>query len=354
MANSKEYFLIDLTRNKNQEQRMRMCEVASFVCLYHNHTGNITDHIYLYEKEIAKYWKWDKYPPSVWTFQENISLSNIKWYIREHLKIERDHIWNSDFLIGLSKYGKLTKKKEGLPTLRWKCSFDISNILKECPFSGVFSDNIDYPYKRNTFKSWKQVTAFLLPRDKSSGSFLAGILAGGRVLCGEKDSEGIYRNAKDYNEGKSKSLDTFVVYPSRFSHVFKFFGIPIEGTDSYGRIILSPVWGALFTIYMPESCKSKFLNLYNPVNADVYCPILWRAYVDKSDYIVNGIPYLKCRRAIYYKYDGDESYCGSTIEKLNALRIRNNLTILDNLIINCVKEWGNKAKEEKSYVCNNS
>ena len=115
---------------------------------------------------------------------------------------------------------------------------------------------------------------------------------------------------------------------------FKSWGIPVE-EKLEDRYLTSPIWPALFVKHMPAELSDKWLNLKKACNANIYAPILWKTYMN-NDFRADGIPYLKCRRRIYYEFKCAEG----AMTRLNNMRVEKNLTILDNRIREIVKEWG--------------
>lgn len=319
MSRRKTYYLVDTSRSKDQIRLMRMCEVACNIAMYHN-GSNLARTLEKSDEFIRKYWIWDNYPPNSYILRHAISIPNIKWFIRHHFKDTNSSAFNSDFLFGLTKCGKVRYPSKRLPSFNWRNNFNIIDILDTSPYSGTFSINCK---RRNVNKDfeWRYAAAFLLPHDENSGSFVAGVMATGEV--------------------KNIENSTVVAYDKSIEEHFVKWGIPIE-LRSNNYIMISPVWSALFSIYMPEICNKKFLNLKHPLMSEVYCPILWRAYVSLN-FVSGGIPYLKSRRMILYDHKCEDG----ALEKLDRLRVEKNLTILDNVVINCVKKWGQN-------VCNNS
>jgi len=90
---------------------------------------------------------------------------------------------------------------------------------------------------------------------------------------------------------------------------------------------------------MPEEIADVWLNCDNPVCANLYAPILWKVYVN-NNFPTNGIPYLKCRRWIYYNYKCEEG----AMKKLEMLRLEKKMVELDLRVKEAVVFWYNKSK----------
>lgn len=304
------YYLVDISRGKRQEQLMRLCEIATTIVLYHNEF-NIYQDLRESSKLIAKYWKWEGIPPSGITLQKHIRVSHIKWFMANHFVLDNGE-WNSDFIFGLMKCGKILQGKRTFSTFSWQSHFDLVDILKASPYSGKFSSNC---YVKNVcnLQYWKHAAVLSLPHREDTEQFMAGVMAVGKVIN--------YKGS------------TIVSYSKRMEKYFIQCGIPIEKQNKKS-LLISPIWPSLFSIYMPEICKKKFIDLKNPFNAEIYCPILWRSYVS-NDFIPDGIPYLRSRRSILYDHKCEMG----AFAKLDQLRLDYNLTILDNKVINCVRKW---------------
>lgn len=313
-----QYYIYDKTRNANQIKQMRMFDVLSKIVVFHWYKS--TDLMLKDADEyIARYWTWDKYPPSTWTFKEYCETSKILWYIKNHLQIERSIPWNTDFLQGLVKNGDLIP--DIYPSFRWQGYFHIIDLLQDCPFSGKLSNKCETRQYKD-YLYFKYVPAFLLSYSEKTPSFLAGILSGGKII-----------KVNGYN---------YLKYNKRVIPYFEYFGIPIEEKHHLG-ILISPIWAALFTLYMPEYSKKMYLGIKKAYKVDIYAPVLWRTYVSENDFISKGIPFLKSRRMVLYDHQCEEG----AWKKLDKLRFTNNLNMLDKVIVDCIHEWKNLSKKSK-------
>jgi len=243
------------------------CSVLSEVILFHGKNG-------VTQERFDDLWRYDKYPPSIKTALHRISNRNVKWYIRNFMQIE-DPIWNADFLHGLATCGHIRWNRFVFPSLHWTCHEEIFEMLDGCPFHGVSNKGVVYNYK------WYNVPAFYLEFDPESISYMAGILATGKL---------VERNGEMYADYNSLS------YP-----YLREFNIPIEyESEENLHNLISPFWPALFSKYMP-SAGIKWMIIKNAHHANLYASILSRIYVsNKVD--KESIPYLKSRRWIYDHY----------------------------------------------------
>ena len=96
---------------------------------------------------------------------------------------------------------------------------------------------------------------------------------------------------------------------------------------------------------MPNESK-KWLNIKKAFNVNIYAPILWKTYINNK-FTVDGIPYLKARRSIYYEFKCDDG----AMHRLDMLRVDKACTELDNRVRQVVKEWSVLAKEAKESTC---
>lgn len=310
-----------------QEMLMRMCEVSANICLFdcntdfHRFTQNRDD-------LIQKYWKWDKYPLSPSVIVKRIKISNIKWYIYNKINYF-DKGWNSDFLNGLASCGKVIWNKDSFPTFRWQGHDNVLEILKNSPFTGKFSDNC-FKNDITDYRRWNNVSAFCMRYSKNTPHFIAGVLATGSI----------YKYKNQY----------YAKYTKRLSDYFNSIGIPIEVEEDklpFNRnILISIIWPALFSKYMPNNYGNIWLNIKNAYKTREYAPILWKIYGD-SKFPTDGIPYLRSRRKIFYDFREQ----GKTIKTLEFMRLNSGLINLHRIIGECVREWkNNKINGEKLCV----
>ena len=295
----KKFHLLDIDHGKKAIRQEHIYETASKIALkYGYRLTPQADHI-------REFWKYDEPYPAPCIFYKNVKSSSVKWYI--HNKITVDYpIWNSDFLYGLMSHCNIFWNPNGYPSCEW-FNYTVTHVLKTCPFGG----KIELAKNKN---QWLEVPALYLKYSTESISFMAGVMAGIQVLT--KDN-------KKYGAFSEKILP-----------YFKQWGIPVE--EKYeDRYLTSPIWPALFVKHMPSELSDKWLNLKKACNANIYAPILWKTYMNNG-FRADGIPYLKCRRRIYYEFKCAEG----AMTRLNNMRVEKNLTILDNRIREVVKEWG--------------
>jgi hypothetical protein len=272
------------------------CSVLSEIALFYGREGMTQD-------RFDQIWTYDDYPPSIFSAMEKVRTKHIKWYIHEFMEID-DPIWNGDFIHGLSTCGKIRWNKRFFPSFRWTTGRNIFEILSTTPFYGKTNGKSEAHYK------WHDVPAFYLKHDRGSISFMAGVLATGRLT--EKNGE-IYA---DYNG---------FVLP-----YLKKFGIPIE-YESKANLhnLISPIWPALFTLHMPEKGQN-WLRIKCGYKSELYASILWRMYI--SNYIErNKIPYLKSRRWVYDHF--------GTVENTERQWLTMGLSQLDKRIRTIVESW---------------
>lgn len=306
----KKYHLIDIDHNKDAIRQEHIYETASMIALKYGRMGREGKH-YTFDR-VREFWKYDDPCPSLREFYDTIKASTIKWYI--HNKITVDYpIWDADFLHGLLAHCKIIWNKQEFPSCEWYCNDDLTNLLQSCPYGG----NIIKPNNINRNR-WVGVPALYLKHSEESVSFVAGVMAGLKLFK---------FNNENYAQLNERTLP-----------LFKKWGIPIESVRYPHRYLISPIWPALFAKHMPEDISRKWLDLKKAHKVNAYAPILWKTYVN-SVFPVDGIPYLRSKRAIFYDFQCEEG----AMEKLDKLRVEKNLTILDNRIKEVVQTW---AKEQ--------
>jgi len=314
--------LIDKDAEK-QKRLFYLCKAASKVVLFH---GLEIRNIPNCNELIEQYWEGDDEPSTLYSLQtQNIYLDNLKWCIHNHITYE-DDIWNADFLHGLTCCGKMTWAKKKFPSFRWFCNEFLVDIIETSPFVGkvvraVNTNKIKQPYR------WSFCPAFYLKADRTTISYLAGVLATGTHYV------------------QSSTKLTYAKYSRYALSALESFGIPIEfKTKQVKRCLISPIWPALFSPYMPEICRDYWcnINIKSAFNVKLYAPILWLTYVD-SNFPKGGIPYLQSRRMIMYQNQCSEG----AIKSLQQLRVEKNLVSLDKRVKECVHQWAKKQKEEK-------
>ena len=244
------------------------CAIASDIALFEGFS-------YLYgaftQDQIDARWNYSNISPSVTSIRKKVSIKHIKWYIRNFITIE-DDVWNGDFLAGLSTCGKVTWCMSGFPSFFWMSNESLMEVLNECPFSGKLKNhNLKY--------YWSNVPSLYLKSSEDTVSFMAGVLATGKLV---HRSDGIYAS-----------------YSKKVLPYLERWGIPIE-YQSPSKIynLISPIWPSLFSRHMPKSGE-KWNNIKNGgVKSEIYAPILWRMFVSNKIPKL-GIPYLRSRQWVY-------------------------------------------------------
>jgi len=270
--------------------------------------GGQTHFIYT-EKRVKELWK-GKDCPSHNYVRSVTNVPRIKWYIRNKLTCTEEP-WNSDFLHGLVTAGKIRWKIKTFPTLVWYGNNRLTELLKDCPFGG----RLNKPSLEQTIglrRRWVSVPSLYLPYDPATISYMAGVMASGEKIKVEGT--------------------TCIKYNIRQLPYFEQWGIPIEHKRQ-PYFMVSPIWPALLSPYMPDGCKSYFITP-EAYRASLYAPVLWRAYLSK-EFVSKGIPYLKSRRQIYYDHNCEEGVS----RRLEMLRIRLGLVSLDDRIKKAVRKW---------------
>lgn len=253
-----------LANTTSQPSALLCCAVASDIVLFKGSKG-------LTQDAIDRTWKYSPYPPTV-RYLRRVSVKNLKWYINNYVEVN-DPIWNSDFIHGLSTFGRVQWSSMRFPAFYWNHNKAIFEILKSSPFYGELTDG------DSQFYSWHGAPAFYVKYDEKSISFMAGVLATGKI--------------------ESIGGETYIKYSKYITKYLEQWGIPIERRSPNEKFsYISPLWSALFTKFMPES-RSDLLDIKNGgCKSNLYATIIWRMYI--SNYIKrNGIPFLKSRRWVY-------------------------------------------------------
>lgn len=314
----KKYHLIDHTHNKKAVKLDRMYRTAAQIALKY---GCMGDGALNYNQDrICEFWKYEENYPCFHTFSSQVRLPSIKWYIHNEITVN-EKIWTPDFLRGLTSHCDIKWNKNKFPSCLWYCNQDIANLLRSCPYGGeVFDqDKEGYDYR------WNGVPALYLKYSDKSIQFMAGLMAGFKIV--------------DVNGYK------YACCGYRVLKYLKEWGIPVEGKYFNRAYLISPIWPALFIKYMPIEESKKWLDIKKAFNVNIYAPILWKTYIN-NQFIVDGIPYLKARRSIYYEFKCEEG----AMHKLDMLRVSKALTELDNRVRQVVKEWSDAAKQEVSCI----
>jgi len=299
----RKYFLIDLKSEKINTKILRLCDVTSRLSLIYGPPPHT-------DKQIHELWKFDDFPPSSLPVYKKIRHGHIKWYIGHgHVGNVFYGEWNSDFLHGLCQYGDIKWNRYSFPSFYWYGNEDLIETLKKCPFYGKLNKHaLNSPNSKRYI--WQDVVALYLPHKEDSLSFMAGVLATGRI-------------------SELNGMST-AVYNRNVENVLKKFGIPIEAHDWGNMYVhISPIWPSLLKNYMPDFLQ-KWNTLKKPYKAEEYSSILWRMFFDKNP-VVDALPYLPCRRTIYNKFD--------SIKSLERMVVSNNLVSLDRRIGEVVRQW---------------
>lgn len=311
----KKFHLIDIDHNYDANRQERLYMLASQMALKYGRFGSGNNRVSL--DRIREFWKHDDHYPSLIEIKNIIRVPSVKWYMHNKTSVSYP-IWTPDFLHGLLIHCRIMWRKNSFPTCNWHNNENIASLIRSCPYGG----DIKGPSKEGRY-CWNEVPALYLKYSEDSISYLAGVMSGLKIV--------------EYDN---------IAYAQCNEKVSQYFlkcKIPIEHKRRLEQYMISPLWPALFVKYMPEDLREKWLKLKKPYKADIYAPILWKTYVG-SNFRVNGIPYLKSRRMIFYDFKCDEG----TVTRLNKLRVEMNLTELDNRIGLVVKEWAKGKQNEVS------
>ena len=310
----RKFYLVDYDHNKSAKKQENLYMTAAKIALKYGQFGRRFRNCD--EICIQEFWEGDDDCPGFSSFFHNIKVSVVKWYIHNRIDLS-GRIWSGDFLHGIATAGTINWCKYNFPTLSWRSNPSVYELLKGCGFGGTLR-HYSYKYDKNLYR-WFGVPALYLKYDESSTAFMAGVLATG-LLC-EKDGI-IYAR---YNKNSKEFLEKW--------------SIPIEEEDANGRdFLVSPIWGALFSSYMPQGFSDIWLNLNHPFGENIYPPILWKTYVN-NDFPTWGIPYLKSRRWIFTHYKSEKGAM-KTIEKE---RVGRNLPELDKRVREVIHEWKQRS-----------
>jgi hypothetical protein len=319
MAN---YLLKSKRKKRKYDRKIKICEFASYYFLKYGSLG------YRYskfnEEKAQTIWHYNEPVPDLGRlmFIGFLKNYNIKWYIQNKIEYH-DKIWNGSFIHGLSRYGKLRINEEKFPSLEWRNHPELAEIIFSCPFGGNHN-RISYSHDSLERAKWSVVPAFYLPYDESSISFMAGCLASTRIF-------------------KSRGQTYLLANNNIYKEILKM-GIPIEHISANERkCLISPFWHALFSLYMPESCRYRCLNLPNAYRANLYAAIIWKVYGDNR-FKSQMIPYLQGRRSIFYKYKTEDR---GAFRNLELMRLEYGLTNVHNNIRSLVFEWKKMYNKEE-------
>jgi len=259
-------------------------------------------------ERLMEFWNHDEPFPSKSFIIYAVRVNVIKWFIRHKIQW-KDDIWNADFLQGMAAHGKIKWHITCFPSLYYD-NENVTSLIKVCPFGGRL--------KRH---GWHYVPSLYLAYSTDTPSYLAGVLACADII--EKDG---FSYAK-----MDLSVKCWIDMA----------GIPIVFTGE-DYFLISPIWGAIFTLKMPEEVRSRWLNIKRPYGTDFYAPILWKTYVSNT-FPRNGLPYLRSQRKIYYDFEKANGEKGKILKKIEMARVVGGMTMLSNAVRDIVKMWGEEA-----------
>lgn len=300
------YPLVDIYHGVPEKRLEQMYLTIAKVALKYGHHARLKPYS---RDKLVEFWDDPEIPrPSGSTFFHTIKLPTVKWFIYHKITLE-DKIWNADFIHGFARNGKIKWNKKSYPTLHLYNNKSLNELILLSPFGGELN-----------YRRWSYVPALYLKHSEESMSFLAGVLAGGNIV--------------EIN-GEQFSGHKYWVKP-----LLTNLGIPIERETAFRtkEVFISPIWAAIMTLWMPEEVREKWTTLSKPFGTDEYCPILWKTYVS-SKFPTKGIPYLRSRRHLYYKYQ--------SIESIKRMRVSKGLTTLDNRFREVMHQWGDIAKTKQ-------
>lgn len=311
-----EYYLVDIEHNALYKKQWAMYKVAAEIAVRHGPMGP-------YFHTIADYFIRQDWPeqkkknfPTTDAFRKLIKINHLKWYIRHELDVDFGK-WNSDFIHGLATYGSIKWYKKRFPTLFWWWNPWLYEILKLSPFGGKLTKVYLNQYR------WISVPAFYMQYSEKSCSFMAGVLASGKIF--------------DSNDG------WLIRYRGDAKEYIRQWNIPIEKESSKGNyIFISGFWLLLFTVHMPKEVAKIFKGIGKPPKSDLFAPILWRTYINDL-FPSGGIPYLKSRRQLFYSMAKTNNE-GLT-KHLDMLRLKTGLVALDVRVRDTVYVWGKKYQK---------
>ena len=305
MSRKRKYYLFDHSHNSLGVRKYRMSVVASQIALKYGSPGY--DFKNFTQQMVNEFWNYpdDKKIPAVETLRNYTTNPQIKWVINNVIQIDQSAIWNNHFLYGVVTNGTLKFHKHGFPSVAF-CRNFFEDLVRLSPFGGKIRH---YPNKE-----WRSVPGLCLPYSDKELSFMAGVLAGGEI---HDTTDGIFA----------------AYYGERAIAYLKQWKIPIEKEDDE-KVLISPIWPALFSKHMPAKIEEKWMNIKKPFGYNVYPVILWHTYI-RRNWEKNGLPYLGCKRKIIYEYGGR-----GALKKIEKMRVERNLIALDNRIKIIVQEWG--------------
>lgn len=310
------YLTEKIDRQKRQEYLIKLYDLTAKIAIKYGAPGDKFCHYD--ENYIREFWTDGlQSMPSLREIRQKVNVGKLKTYIHDFITV-KEPIWNSDFIHGVTRSGKVLSRKSDFDTFVWYNNYQLFDLIEKNPFGGRTSHPIYKLWK------WKKAPVLSTKYDPTSFSYFAGLLATGRLV--------------------SKDNYTYAYYSASATRCLREWKIPVEKLKRRGRDegYISPFWPALFSFKMPDDIAQKWISAKNPFNADLYSVILWKVYVD-NNFPTDGIPFLPCRRKIYYDYKCEEG----AMKKVEMLRVRCNLVELPNTIRDAVREWAKKHYEKK-------
>lgn len=303
--------------SKKYLTQIEKCEILSRVALEIGNFGN--EYKNINEEVLAKY-----YPDKVIPYFNDITVGNVKWYLKEKLEWEHD-IWNGDFLKGLTKVGHVQYCPMSFPRFHWSACPHIWDMIDNSPFGGK-----KYKPKNKMSPSyWNSVPALYLPGTKNSIHYVAGLMAGLEKI---QNSKGI----------------TYARISAPLLPYIKELGIPIDYKTKHGiEKGISPIWPMLFKKYMPIE-NTQWEDVKNPLMGEEYAMILWKTYVSNK-FISEGIPFLPSRRTVFYRHKQNKNKNGikfwrgreiGALRSIEKMRLDYHIVNLNPYIIQMTREYG--------------
>lgn len=302
------YHLVDYNHQSFKKKVCRAYLVAASIAVKYGKIYYQKDSCI--DKYLREFWPDKLTRPSPTWFEDHIEDATVRQYIKNYISLNNT-VWNADFIQGVCCNGNISEG-EYYPSLTWEDNQVLDYIISLFSLGGKKGHN-----------KIENMPSLCLNYSNDSLSFMAGVLGGGQlVTCDDGFVIVCYRNkAKSYIED---------------------WKIPIFKKEN-DAVYISPVWAALFSLYMPKDIKKIWLNIRKPYQANILCPILWKTYIGEK-FVVKGIPYLCSRRKIYYDFSSKDE---KAMKKLNRLRVEMGLTELPNRIGDVVKEWEKLCKNKE-------
>lgn len=283
------FYLIDVNEEKNikkYKRQMMVCDAFARTLLFCDF-GKSKDRI----EKCMCFWSFNETKRYKYETLKLIDSSSILWYIKNKITVQ-DEIWNGSFLHGLANYGSINNITKTVRQFSWWSNEEVFHTLDQSPFGGTLSNRFLIAHRargKSMHRKFRYSSyAYYLPYKEYSPSYVAGIMAGGKI---------IQENGYSYAQ-----------YPKRVRSIFEFMKIPIEKVNKLKQLkssfFVSPFWPALFESLMPEKSRI-YSSVPKAYMADSYAAVLWKIYTT-CDFVTGAIPYLPSRRWIYYNYKTDD------------------------------------------------